>query len=53
MIEHEIRELKRCPVCHVVALGVVVEEGKPTRYHHETTTHFDRLAELTVSPGGR
>jgi len=41
-------DLKRCPRCHVVALGVVVEEGKPTRYHHETTTHFDLLTDLTV-----
>jgi hypothetical protein len=53
VIEHEIRELKRCPVCHVVALSVVKEEGKPTRYHHETTTHFDFLTELKVVSGGR
>lgn len=52
VIEHEMRELKRCPVCHVVALGVVAELGKPTRYHHETTTHFDRTAELEVTTGG-
>lgn len=34
------RELRRCPVCRVVALGVVTEPGKPTRYHHEAITHF-------------
>jgi hypothetical protein len=42
VIEHEIRELKRCPVCHDVALGVVKELGQQTRYHHETSTHLDQ-----------
>lgn len=47
-----IQEMKRCPVCREVAVGVVSELGKPTRYHHETATHFDLTTKLEAGTGG-